>query len=121
MFVLAEDKGEGIQHLVGSQPDIPGLSVVDGWFEIFGEGPACYAVKSVSRDQQIVAIQLLHIVDFFAKAQGDAHLTTAPLQNFEQGHTRDTGDDMSAAPYRLSAIAHVDGIPLHKLAGDLLV
>src|SRR6266852_624474 len=121
VLVLAEYEGEGVEHLVCPQPDVPGFAVLDGRFELPGQGFARHAIEAVSRDQQIIAVQLRDIVDLLAEAQVDADFAAALLQDVEQGHTRNTRDNVTPAVYDFAAIAHIDSVPLDKLVSDLFV
>src|SRR5579884_221083 len=56
VFVLAENKGEGIKYLVRAEPDIARLALRDARLKVIGISPAHDAVDAVGGDQQIIII-----------------------------------------------------------------
>src|SRR5579859_223768 len=121
VFVLAKDEGEGVEHLISTQPDVSGVGGYERRLEDVRESGANEAVDAVSGDEEVGPrkyTRLCWVSDIGVEAEGDAKLAAAPLENGEKLLAGEAGEDMAAAANELTADVGVYGVPRDEVVGD---
>src|SRR5579885_1626115 len=121
LFVLAKDKGEGIEDFVCAEPDIPCLAQLDARLE---NGFVCFAhdtVNAIGGNQQVIAAEFGEISNLATKREADTEFSAAPLQDVQQQLARDTGNHMTAATDCFTAITGIDIVPDHEMIANMRI
>src|SRR6266700_6630477 len=121
MLVGAKNKGEGIKDLVCAKPDIARITRCDLWLKLLRQGLTHHTVDAVGSDEQIVLAHVGEGTNLAIEREDNAEFGATLLENVQEQFARDAGDDVSSAANDCGTIVDIDGIPDHKMIGNLLV
>src|SRR6266487_956070 len=111
-------EGEGVEELVGAEPDETRISLDQARLEYLGVLRADLAVDAVGGDQQVGARLLRKVVNLDLEAQHDAKLDATALEDAQQAPPRQAREDVAAAANALALNMHIDRVPENKTLGD---
>ena len=116
MLGLLEDEREGVEDVVGPEPDVLrplGLDLRPELAELPDE-----RVRAVRPNDEI-GLRQLRGLD--AELELDPERTAPPLQDLEQPLARDRGERMTSRAQLAASVADVDTVPARERVGDLQV
>ena len=115
MLGLHEGESEGIEHLLGAEPDEAAAALVDIGMEGVGVAGADLAVDAVGSDDQIGVVFAgdgLVVLDEVLEYQFDANIFATRLQDVEQLLAADADEAMAAAADTAAFEMDVDVVPV---------
>ena len=121
MLGLFEGEGEGVEGLVGAQPDEAALAQVDVGLVDLGVALADAAVEAVAGDDQIGLVlrgQRLVVGDVGLEHQLHAQFEAALLQDVEQPLAADAAEAMAAGTHLAALEEDLDVVPVVELVTD---
>ena len=108
---------EGVEHLVGAQPDVAAVALLESGHERVGIPTADRRPQPVTGDHEVVgAAQLLDVWRPGAELDRDPALAAPVLQDLEQAPARHGGEAVAAAGDHLALEVDVDVVPDGELS-----
>src|SRR5690606_28196414 len=117
---LLEDEGEGVEQLVGAEPDEPVAANVDVGPEMIGVGGTDAAVDAVADDDQVSIAELLEPRHLGLEPEVDPQSRRTPLQDVQEPLARDAGEAVAAGADDPVPEMNVDIVPVGERLVDFL-
>ena len=120
LFGLDEDEGEGIELVMGAEPDKAVLALIHAGLKFIRIGLAHPAVEAVSGNDKVVPEIRLKALDLGLKCYRYAECGSAALQNIQHAAPRDAAKPVPARGDGGALEMHIDIIPMGKAIENFL-